>query len=43
MQLAQKGIANSYKTVVEVIAKLSGNGLRDKFIRMLERNDNKNY
>ena len=26
MQLEQKGIENSYKTLVEVIAKLSGNG-----------------
>ena len=43
MQLEQKGIENSYKTLVEVIAKLSGNGLRDKFLRMQERNDNKKY
>ena len=43
MQLEQKGIENSYKTLVEVIAKLSGNGLREKFLRMQERNDNKKY
>ena len=43
MQLEQKGIENSYKTLVEVIAKLSGNGLMDKFLRMQERNDNKKY
>tara|TARA_R100001082_G_scaffold107545_1_gene81567 strand:- start:466 stop:774 length:309 start_codon:yes stop_codon:yes gene_type:complete len=43
MQLEQKGIENSYKTLVEVIAKLSGNGLRDKFLRMQERNTNKKY
>ena len=43
MQLAQKGIENSYKTLVEVIAKLSGNGLRDKFLRMQEKNENKKY
>ena len=43
MQLEQKGIENSYKTLVEVIAKLSGNGLRDKFLRMQEKNDNKKY
>ena len=43
MQLEQKGIENSYKTLVEVIAKLSGNGLRDKFLRMQERNENKKY
>jgi hypothetical protein len=43
MQLEQKGLENSYKTLVEVIAKLSGNGLRDKFLRMQEKNENKNY
>lgn len=43
MQLEQKGIENSYKTLVEVIAKLSGNGLKDKFLRMQERNENRKY
>ena len=43
MQLEQKGIENSYKTLVEVIAKLSGNGLKDHFLRMQERNENKKY
>lgn len=43
MQLEQKGIENSYRTLVEVIAKLSGNGLKDKFLRMQERNENKKY
>ena len=43
MQLEQKGIENSYKTLVEVIAKLSGNGLREKFLRMQERNENNKY
>ena len=43
MQLEQKGIENSYKTLVEVIAKLSGNGLREKFLRMQERNENSKY
>ena len=41
MQLEQKGIENSFKTLVEVIAALSGNGLKDKFMRMQERNENK--
>ena len=31
MQLEQKGIENSYKTLVEIIAHLSG-GLKDKFL-----------
>ena len=43
MQLEQKGIENSFKTLVEVIAALSGNGLKDKFMRMQERNENKKY
>jgi len=43
MQLEQKGLENSYKTLVEVIAKLSGNGLRNKFLRIQERNENKKH
>ena len=43
MQLEQKGLENIYKTLVEVIASLSGNGLKDKFLRMQERNENKKY
>ena len=43
MQLEQKGIENSYKTLVEIISHLSGNGLKDKFLRMQERNENKRY
>ena len=43
MQLEQKGIENSYKALVEVIASLSGNGLKSKFMRMQERNENQKY
>ena len=43
MQLEQKGIENSYKTLVGIISHLSGNGLKDKFLRMQERNENKKY
>ena len=43
MQLEQKGIEQSYRTLVEVIAKLSGNGLKERFMRMQERNENKKY
>ena len=43
MQLEQKGLENSYKTLVEVIASLSGNGLKSKFMRMQERNENQKY
>ena len=42
-QLEQKGIENSFKTLVTIIAELSGNGLKDKFMRMQERNENKKY
>ena len=40
MQIEQKGLERSYKTLVEIIAKLSGNGLKHKFMNMLN-NDNK--
>jgi hypothetical protein len=43
MQLEQKGIENSYKTLVEIIASLSGNGMKDKFMRLQEKNENKKY
>ena len=42
-QLEQKGLENSFKTLVEIIAALSGNGLKNKFLRMLEKNYNKKY
>jgi len=35
MQIEQKGLEKSYKTLVEIIAKLSGNGLKHKFMNML--------
>ena len=43
MQLEQKCIENSFKTLVTIIAELSGNGLKDKFMRMQERNENRKY
>ena len=43
MQIEQKGLERSYKTLVEIIASLSGNGLKDKFMRLQERNENKKY
>ena len=39
VQIEQKGLERSQRALVEIIAKLSGNGLRDKFLRML--NDDK--
>ena len=35
MQIEQKGLEKSYKALVEIIAKLSGNGLKHKFLNML--------
>ena len=35
-EIKQEGLKRSYKTLVEIIAKLSGNGLKDKFLRMLD-------
>jgi len=42
MQIEQKGIEKSYKALVEIIAKLSGNGLKHKFLGML-KNDKEEF
>ena len=39
MQIEQKGIQTSYKVLAETIARLSGNGLREKMLRKLEKDD----
>ena len=39
MQIEQKGIERSFKTLIRIIAELSGNGLRDKFLRMQEKKE----
>ena len=39
MQIEQKGLERSYKTLVEIIAKLSGNGLKHKFMNMLNKDE----
>ena len=39
MQIEQKGLDRSYKTLVEIIAKLSGNGLKHKFMNMLNKDE----
>ena len=36
IQVEQKGLEKSYKALVEIIAKLSGNGLKHKFMNMLK-------
>ena len=35
-EIKQEGLDKSYKTLVEIIAKLSGNGLKDKFLSMID-------
>ena len=35
MQIEQKGLEKSYRALVEIIAKLSGNGLKHKFLNIL--------
>ena len=39
MQIEQKGLRSSYKALVEIIARLSGNGLKDKIMRIQEKDD----
>ena len=39
MQIEQKGLERSYKTLVEIIAKLSGNGLKHKFMNMSNKDE----
>ena len=36
MQIEQRGMEKSYRVLAEIIARLSGNGLRDKFLRKLD-------
>jgi hypothetical protein len=37
VQIGQKGLERSYRAMVEIIARLSGNGLKDKFMRIQEK------
>ena len=39
MQVEQKGLEKSYKALVEIIAKLSGNGLKHKLMNMLNKDE----
>jgi len=38
MQMEQKDIKASYHAIVEILSSLSGNGLREKFVKKNERN-----
>ena len=37
LQMEQKKLNGIFKAQVEIIARLSGNGLKDKFLRMMEK------
>tara|TARA_R100000458_G_C8210801_1_gene198328 strand:- start:403 stop:702 length:300 start_codon:yes stop_codon:yes gene_type:complete len=37
MQIEQKGLERSYKALVEIIARLSGNGLKNQILRIQEK------
>jgi hypothetical protein len=37
VQMEQKKLNGIFKAQVEIIARLSGNGLKDKFLRMMEK------
>ena len=39
LQVEQKRLESSYHGLVEIIAALSGNGMKDKFMRILEKGD----
>jgi len=39
MQIEQKGLERSYKALVEIIARLSGNGLKNQILRIQEKVD----
>jgi len=43
MQIEQKGIERTYRSLVEIIATLSGNGLKDKFLRTLDKRDDDGF
>ena len=34
-----KGMEKSFRALVEIIARLSGNGLKDKFLRIMEKDE----
>ena len=40
IKIEQRGIERSFKALVEIIAKMSGNGLRDRIMRIQEKGDN---
>tara|TARA_R100000655_G_scaffold106109_1_gene155006 strand:- start:1151 stop:1450 length:300 start_codon:yes stop_codon:yes gene_type:complete len=39
VQMEQKRLNGVFRAMVEIIARLSGNGLKDKFLRMMEKDN----
>tara|TARA_R110002049_G_scaffold163102_4_gene328905 strand:- start:1000 stop:1296 length:297 start_codon:yes stop_codon:yes gene_type:complete len=39
VQMEQTRLNGVFRAMVEIIARLSGNGLKDKFMRMMEKHD----
>ena len=39
IQIEQRGLERSFKALVEIIASLSGNGLKNKILRIQEKQD----
>tara|TARA_R110000824_G_scaffold165201_2_gene341758 strand:+ start:989 stop:1285 length:297 start_codon:yes stop_codon:yes gene_type:complete len=39
VQMEQQRLNGVFRAMVEIIARLSGNGLKDKFMRMMEKGD----
>ena len=39
VQMEQTRLNGVFRAMVEIIARLSGNGLKDKFMRMMEKSD----
>ena len=39
VQMEQQRLNGVFRAMVEIIARLSGNGLKDKFMRMMEKHD----
>jgi|TARA_R110001592_G_C12933306_1_gene729697 lambda repressor-like predicted transcriptional regulator len=39
VQMEQQRLNGVFRAMVEIIARLSGNGLKDKFMRMMEKNN----
>tara|TARA_Y100001963_G_scaffold103916_1_gene143200 strand:+ start:1383 stop:1583 length:201 start_codon:yes stop_codon:yes gene_type:complete len=39
IQIEQRGLERSFKALVEIVAKMSGNGLRERLLRIQQKGD----